>query len=138
MPSPVDEIIEIPFLVDTGASWTTLHTLDLLKLGSKLASLPVQRSPISLRGVGGATLQPLTTRCGVAFPHVEGGYTRFVITVALLADQASLGLPSLLGMDILSHGLLEVNPQAQTVHFDVASDLFAVPAPWERAGSPPA
>ena len=129
-PPPVDEVLEVPFLVDTGASWTSLFATDLLRLGDKIGTLPVERAPIELRGVGG-TLQPWTVRGGVAFVHDEGGFTTFTVNLALIPDAAGAGLPALLGMDILSHGTLQIDPSDQKVTFDAPNGQgFHIPPPW--------
>ena len=130
LPAPVDKFIEVPFLVDTGASWTTLHWSDLLKFGPELAQLPVQRSSIGLRVVGGATLHPYTSRAGLALVHNDGSTTFFRLTLALVIEQDSSGLPALLGMDVLSHGVLRVDPHTPRIEFDVPSGrTFDIPSP---------
>ena len=128
-PPPVDELIEVPFMVDSGASWTMMFGADLLKLGDKVNQLPVQRSPLPVRGVGG-TRQPWTTQGAIGFFHADGGFTSFILNMALLPDIAE-GLPSLLGTDVLSHGPVVLDPGSHRVTFDVPSgQRFTVPPPW--------
>ena len=124
-------MIEVPFLVDTGASWTTLHLTDLLKLGDALGGLMTTPSPIPLRGVGGSTVRPYAMRVGLAFPHVNGGFSRFAMSVAMLPDQAGWGTPSLLGMDVLRHGALTIDATREIVQFDPPTDAaITIDPPW--------
>lgn len=122
-PAPVDEVIEVPFLVDTGASWTMLSSLDLVKLGTKLLKVPISQSPISLTGIGG-TVQAWTTRCGLVFFHEDGSRTGFALNVAL--NLALTDLPSLLGMDVLAHGVLSVDAVNTAVTWEVPNRVFTL------------
>jgi hypothetical protein len=122
-PPPVDLRIEVPFLVDTGASITTFHLTDLIKLGSKLSALPMHPAAYELKIAGGGTTRPNLTPCGIAFPHPEGGYSMFALPACVYTEPNSLGTAALLGMDVLSEGELIVQPHHGLVLFDCpASD----------------
>ena len=70
-------------------------------------------------------------RVGLAFPHVNGGFSRFAMSVAMLPDQAGWGTPSLLGMDVLRHGALTIDATREIVQFDPPTDAaITIDPPW--------
>ncbi len=132
-PAPIDHLIEVPFLVDTGAQWTTLQSWDILKVPPAKWQGRLAPSPLPLRGLGG-TVRPAVASAILAFAHVGGGFTFFALdAVALLLAPLSEAGPSIMGMDVLSHGALLVDVGRGRVEFDVAvGQTLRVPPPWVR------
>jgi hypothetical protein len=130
LPPPVDLAIEVPFLVDTGASWTTLHGLDMMKFGPNMKELPVRAAPLQMFGVGGA-VQTWTITAGIVFSHDDGATTAIGLNIALSWDEHRM-LPSLLGRDVLNFGTTTLYGPSEEIKLDLPTrvDLVAK-APWE-------
>lgn len=130
LPKPVDRAIHVPFLVDTGASWTTLHSLDLMKFGAGINDLPVQEAPLQMVGVGG-TARAWTIRAGIIFSHDDGANTAIGLSIGLSWDEHR-NLPSLLGRDVLDFGGVILHGPSERIILDLPRkvDLIAK-APWE-------
>ncbi len=123
LPPPVDAYLDISFLVDTGAQRTILMPVDVLRAPDLLSRLAVSPSPIPLKGIGGV-MQPLRTAVGLGFAHDDGTTTGFAFNILLSADQSLVGMPSLLGLDILSHGNLRLDAESRLVLWDVPTTIF--------------
>ncbi len=116
-PPPVDELLEVPFVVDTGALRTCIALKDLIRLSTDVPEKLVIKPGDALRGVGGVTVG-LTTNVGIAFTHDDQDKTTFHLDATLLMDPNSLGLPSFLGRDILFNGEVSLDPTSETVRCD--------------------
>jgi hypothetical protein len=116
-PPPVDDILEVSFLVDTGAARTCISLNDLLRLDGNTQGRIDIRPGVPLRGVGG-TVANFLARAGVGFVHDDQNMSRFSMDVSLMIDASTAGLPSLLGRDILFKGDLAFEPDQGTVLFD--------------------
>jgi|FaiFalDrversion2_1042247.scaffolds.fasta_scaffold00599_8 hypothetical protein len=85
-----------------------------------------------VQGIGSSVL-PFVTPAVVAFVHAEGGYTFFDLAAMCLMPPVAtpVGLPSLLGMDVLCKGKLLIDPEQSAVYFDVPNGrVFEIEAPW--------
>jgi hypothetical protein len=125
-PAPVDEVLDVRFLVDTGATYSTLHRTHLSRLGRRIGSLhlePLTR-PVGL--AGGRSVRPNTTDCTLVFPHEGGGFTRFHLKIVVFPEPESMGTPALLGMDVISLGDLTIRRDG-AVTFDCPPGAIEVP-----------
>ena len=71
-----------------------------------------------MRGVGGA-VTGFATHIGLEFTHDDAEVSSFDLNVLLLLDPGSLGLPSLLGRDMLFRGPLHFDPVGGRVSLDL-------------------
>jgi hypothetical protein len=125
-PEPVDRFLAVSFLVDTGSSSTCLSLDNLLELGSDVSSrLPTDRGVEVLRGIGGIVNLRLT-EAAIGFSHHDNGLSIFRLALPLMMDRSFVGLPSILGRDILFRGPLSFNPEEETVSFDPPKDTFHI------------
>ena len=98
---------DIPFLVDTGATITTIHppdALSRLKLSAaQLSTADFWPLHDTVRGVGGLTRQ-FRVRAQYKFTHQDGMIQLLTgnVRIAQLRPEAT-HLPSLLGWDVLQH-----------------------------------
>ena len=69
-------------------------------------------------------LSGFATRVGLEFSHEDGEASAFDMSVLLLLDPGSLGVPSLLGRDILFRGPLHFDPGLQGVSFNLPKGSF--------------
>jgi hypothetical protein len=112
----LDRTLDISFLVDTGASLTSISPSDLLSLGlDVLADLPAEPGPVPLTSVGGPVTWWLTNAV-LAFTHDDGAITQISVPIALVP---ALRSPSLLGRDILNKGTLLYDGRAASLTFDI-------------------
>lgn len=112
----LNRTLNVSFVVDTGASLTSISPRDLLSLGlDVLADLPAQPGPVPLTSAGGPVSWWLTDAL-LGFTHDDGSFTRIAMSVALVP---ALGSPSLLGRDILDRGTLLYDGRASSVTFDI-------------------
>lgn len=126
-PPPVDRIAEIPFLVDTGCSWTTLHPADLREFGSPIANLVTRVPGTPVTGVG-RPVQPLAARAIISLTHEDGSSSIFELDIALgVQTPLDFTLPSLLGMDILARGVLTIDGPQSSVVFETPPGTTALP-----------
>lgn len=120
----VDRTLDVPFLVDTGASLTSISMGDLVRLGDETArGLPLSAGTGPMTGVGGV-VPWWTMDIGLGFVHDDGGLTFFGLPVAVLSTP---GIPSLLGRDILSIGKLTFDGTSNAVSLEVAKGVITVP-----------
>jgi hypothetical protein len=113
---PINKLLLVPFLVDTGATRTHIAFDDLEDLGDSI-NLLVLRSGQPVRGIGGET-SGATTPVAMVLRHIDAAATMFGLRMPLLTDRANSGLPSILGRDILFRGHLRLDPSAGLVYFD--------------------
>jgi hypothetical protein len=125
LPAPVDERIEVSFLVDTGATHTCISLIDLLRLSSQVPETIAISHRDPLWGLGGA-VPGLATPASVAFLHEDSTTSRFVLDVGLLLSPDTAGIPSVLGRDILFRGDLHFDPAAGAVYFDAPRGSFVI------------
>ena len=109
----------VSFLLDTGASQTTLHPIDWEKMGLPIFT-PYPASDRWMTGVGGQ----------VAYRPIEvslvfrAGSEAFELPIEVLygpsgpVDDDGRKLPSLLGMDILAHGVLQMDHSSKNLSFE--------------------
>lgn len=133
-PNPVNATIEVPFLLDTGAEWTTLSPLDLLKLGDQRPQLTVNQAPLEVRDASGGGFRPDVVHCGLAFVHANRSVSTFEVYAGVSPMAAAIaGVPSLLGMDVIAHGDVRLLSAARRVEFDPpAGVLITVTPPWDN------
>ena len=101
---------QVPFIVDTGATASVIHATDAIYLfGRSDTDLDSSNwtDPKSVRGVGGSLLVKESTAT-FAFRHDDGTIDSIRATV-LIGDMRSVGLPSLLGRDLLRLFRLEIH-----------------------------
>ncbi len=106
---------EIRFLVDTGATYTTLHPLDGRNMGVPFLQLggPVR----AVRGVGGRA-DYVGQPAELLFLDHEGGYARLEIEMNVARLTRGLeGLPSLLGRDVLRQWRMDYDPRQNRLDF---------------------
>jgi hypothetical protein len=134
-PLPVDMTIKVPFLVDTGAQWTTISAVDLLQLGDKLPQLGTVQAPVAVRAASGGTFRQGMAHCGLILVHEDQRTSLFALNAGIaLSAAASAGVPSLLGMDVVSHGALLVLAENRRVEFDPPTgDIIEIMPPWSRS-----
>lgn len=113
-PPPTARRIDVSFLVDSGAAKTCLSITDFIKLGADASKLPMRPSPIAIRGVGGG-VRPFLTVAGLLFVHDDGQFSTFGMELPLILDPSFVGMPSLLGRDILYRGLTRFEPGSREV-----------------------
>ncbi len=111
---------DIAFLIDTGSSTTALNVDDL----SGLDLTPLGRGVAVGRGYGG----PLVGHEVLGLVHfVEGdtGTHGYQVSMLLFDDATSVGLPSVLGRDVLDRGRLTCDPTNGILDFEIwRSDDF--------------
>lgn len=122
------EVLEVSFLVDTGAMQTTLHPADSLR--SQIWAHPehLRIPPVPMVGIGG--IASGYERPGVvAFLHTDQRATSFRVWLSVPSpSETNRTFPSLLGTDILRFGRLIVDPAASTVSFDASVGDFDITA----------
>ena len=130
LPSPsIKAVVEIPelkvsapveFLVDTGATRTTLHPGDVVKWGIDIASYAASVQPSTLAGIGGeasycaadAVLRFKSTQ--IPLPVLIGPLDQSQFDLALRKQ-----VPSLLGRDLLNLGRLVVDYETNQVSIEM-------------------
>jgi hypothetical protein len=116
-PPPLNRILVVTFLVDTGASHSCLSVDDLPLMDpdfiTRLATRPTDQA---FRGIGGVIF-PRMTEAAISLAHDDGALSAFELDLALMVDPSYAGLPSILGRDILFHGRLEFDPDSRSVFF---------------------
>jgi hypothetical protein len=105
------------FVVDSGASHSSIALKSLEELGVDTASLNLRREPGEVVGVGGSTRRESLV-AGLASDHLDGSVSMLRLRLNVLAD-APLELPSLLGRDVLALGRVVLDPTSQMVTFDL-------------------
>ena len=106
----------ISFLVDTGADFTTLAPQHAQAMGINYSLL--DESPRVVVGIGGES-RPYRTPAEVMF---DDGHVlhRYEITLYILRGEAApLGIPSLLGRDVLQHWVMSYSPPTNELTFVV-------------------
>jgi hypothetical protein len=68
----------------------------------------------------------LSTRAHIALTHEDSAVSHLELDVALLLDPNVLGLPSVLGRDVLYRGHLHFDPSAGGVYFDAPKGSFVI------------
>src|SRR5215212_10090518 len=112
----------IDFVLDTGATATTIHPMDMLEhfrvLPTHLADPERWRRHTGGQGIGGRVLS-FVERADLAFEREDGTFLALdeEIHVAQLAD-ASQGLPSILGWDVLRHFRLTLDARTGLVRLE--------------------
>ena len=115
-------LAEVPFLVDTGAALTCLHTRDANDVG-----IPHQRleMPGRMRGIGGVSRyfqEPAHLMFADTDRSLSYGY-RIAIQIAD-PTAASAAVPSLLGWDVLGRWGIDCDRWHGRLHFAVHSADF--------------
>ena len=122
---PVDQILQVKFLVDTGAAHSFLSLVDLAELATKVQT-QLQMAPSGgIRGIGGIA-SSVNTPVSIAFRHEDGDATLLGLDLALLVEPDSADLPSVLGRDVLFRGSLHFDPVAGEGYFDVPKGSFVI------------
>ncbi len=109
----------VEFVLDTGATHTTLHPADAQSvLGIDLAQLDQLESSmerVTAQGIGGSSTYYVVP-AEYGFVH-EAGHFQVIRERILVADQSSgnQSLPSVLGWDVLQHFRLELEWARRTV-----------------------
>lgn len=106
--------VGVPFVVDTGAARTVIHAFDAMgKFGAPPTSLDPNTwaNPLPTGGVGGGILAQ-QMQADYVFQYDDGTFYTFSGTV-LVGEASTQGLPSLLGVDVLSR--FELRATASTV-----------------------
>jgi hypothetical protein len=124
-PSPVDRSLEVPFLVDSGAATTCLSITDFVRLGDATGLVPFRPSTRPMRGVGGS-ITPHRTAAGILFVHDEGYFSIYGLDLHLILDTSFIGMPSLLGRDILYGGHMGFDPVGGNVTLDLPRGTHAL------------
>jgi hypothetical protein len=118
-PAPVDELLVVSFLVDTGATSTCIGITDLLRLSQNSQNrLPMTPVPHGMRGIGGS-ITPCVTPAAIGFVHDDGQTSLFDLSLNMMIGQEAVGIPALLGRDILYRGDLQFHPKAGLVLLDL-------------------
>jgi hypothetical protein len=108
--------LEISFLVDSGANVTAIARRDLARLPPEVwPALSFRERTDRLTGIGGS-VPWLQFDGGLTFSHENHSTTMVAQSLAILLDN---DVPSLLGRDILSHGVLTLDGPGRRVTFDI-------------------
>ena len=103
-------VAKIPFVVDTGATATVIHARDAIRyFGMTPEDLDSSTwiDAITVGGVGGS-MKCKQSDATFGFRHDDGTIDSIRATV-LIGDMRSVGLPSLLGRDLLRLFRLEIH-----------------------------
>ncbi len=110
------------FLLDTGSRETMLHAEDVLDLAMPVDRLRAECSLVEMTGIGGHSVPYFRVQARLAFVDEEEGppyvqATKYYNIPLLICDPThGGGLPSLLGMDVLQHWVVDFDANNGTVH----------------------
>jgi hypothetical protein len=111
----------IPLLIDTGAIVTAIAQDDIARITPEdVSDIPLRRSDRDLVGVGGR-IEWWEFDGAVILTHQDGGLTFVAQPIAVLPTG---GITSVLGRDILSHGILNLDGPQRAVTFDIAQGFI--------------
>ena len=105
----------VPFLLDTGADITCLHTRDSRRVHIPFSAL---RSRTYTRGIGGVSRYFRETAI-ISFS--DGPRTRYYVVELYIAEpsQSNENLPSLLGRNIINNWHMQYDPANAKLEFTV-------------------
>jgi hypothetical protein len=113
----LNQFLHTIFVVDSGASHSSITRKTLEDFGLALDVLGVRRLPGEILGLGG-TLPRVGMLSGLAFEHLDGSVSTVQLQLNVLPE-APAGVPALLGRDVLMLGKVLLDPESQTVSFDL-------------------
>ena len=116
---------DISFLVDTGADKTTLLPADSLKMGLDYNTLTKSSDPAI--GIGGIS-HNYTERSIVLFNEPGKALHAYEIELEIVESNDELmGIPSLLGRDVLNRWQMNYSPTTDELTFQVLSSDRTIP-----------
>ncbi|MPZ50605.1 MAG: hypothetical protein GEU75_15125 [Dehalococcoidia bacterium] len=119
-------MVNVSFLVDTGASRTCVAPSDLLRFGSGASErLTLRADAGSFIGVGGSVTVH-SIEGALVFVHDSGDITAFGLELNLIFDPSANALPSILGREVLCKGLLALDAAGGKVSFDPPVGHFQI------------
>jgi hypothetical protein len=127
-PREVRRTLDVNFLLDTGSAFTCLMPSDLEQLSSADAESfrrVMKPSTGIVRGIGGVALREMV-EASIAFLHEDQTVTVVRLNLSVIRDSRLIGLPSLLGRDILEIGGIEVYPVLDRVYLDLPLGEFVL------------
>ena len=118
-PPPIDRrLADVAFVLDSGASTSCLMPGDVVRVPPEVAALAIQPQSPPLFGVGGSV--PRSSTVVVISLRHEGGNRSFIqLRISAIMQSSAIGLPSLLGRDVLMLARVVLDPEAETVTFDL-------------------
>ena len=108
----------VSFLVDTGADESFLHPADGLLLGVPYANLQDEHESVAIGGSVRTCIEPAVIAFSEAGVAVHAYHVRIGIPEP---TQDTMGLPSLLGRDVLDHWRMVYEPSNRLLAFEVLS-----------------
>jgi hypothetical protein len=116
---------DIDFLVDTGSSATCIMPSDMRRLSAVASNAIVSflRPTSNIRGVGGSA-ERWVLQATLVLSHVDGRTTEFDFSLSIVQDARMIGLPSIIGRDVLEVGRFEMVPILERVIFDAPDGAF--------------
>lgn len=129
VPRPIGLVVEISWLVDTGSPYTCLMPTDIANLGIDrqiMDAAGLRREDETTRGVGGP-VERWTFPAGVGFAHDDGQESIFDLRLSVLRGEGAVGLPSVLGRDILYLGSVALEGAGGAVTLDLPPGVITLP-----------